>query len=302
MTTEPSDEQPTTSPTPPVDPAQGGSTGSPEQAQASQVEQPNPDQGEQPRAGESEQAGQPKDGRWARPVFTITEAAQRTNVSRSTIRRKRETGGFPNAFKRENEWVIPVEDLIGAGLKVRAPGGEQPKDEPVSQPTPAPREQPAQRPVSTLLSEPAQGVSEQVQQLLDANAKLKVELEVERAQRRAHEQVALERERGLNDLRMALRMLEAGPSARARQSEWGSGPTQSAAVDEAGATSVGAQWVGPPEEKQGGHDGGVRGRASASAGAEPRRSDQQEQAVEPEVPQVPVARPRRSFKEWLSGR
>lgn len=117
--------------------------------------------------------------------WTLTEAAQQCSVSRSTIRRYRESGKFPNAEKQSGQWVIPVSDLIAAGLN---PG----------QPNP-PNKQPKE---SEEQSKPEQG--EQAQEI----AELRAQLAIEQAHRKAAEQVAAERERSLNDLRQALRMIE----------------------------------------------------------------------------------------------
>lgn len=117
--------------------------------------------------------------------WTLTEAAQQCSVSRSTIRRYRESGKFPNAEKQNGQWVIPVSDLIAAGLN---PGQPNPPDE-----------QPNESGES---SAPEQG--DQAQEI----AELRAQLAIEQAHRQAAEQIAAERERSLNDLRQALRMIE----------------------------------------------------------------------------------------------
>lgn len=53
-------------------------------------------------------------------TLTLSEAAQRAGVSRSTIRRRHEAGKFPNAHLDGGEWRIPIEDLEDAGLVHRA--------------------------------------------------------------------------------------------------------------------------------------------------------------------------------------
>lgn len=117
--------------------------------------------------------------------WTLTEAAQQCSVSRSTIRRYRESGKFPNAEKLNGQWVIPVSDLIAAGLN---PGRPSPPDE---QPTEA-------------TDQPTPEQPNQTQEI----AELRAQLAIEQAHRQAAEQVAAERERSLNDLRQALRMIE----------------------------------------------------------------------------------------------
>lgn len=117
--------------------------------------------------------------------WTLTEAAQQCSVSRSTIRRYRESGKFPNAEKQSGQWVIPVSDLITAGLN---PGRPSPPDE-----------QPEEPKEHTALEQ-----DDQAQEI----AELRAQLAIEQAHRQAAEQIAAERERSLNDLRQALRMIE----------------------------------------------------------------------------------------------
>jgi len=125
-------------------------------------------------------------GAQQRPSWTLSEAAQHCSVSRSTVRRYRETGKFPNAVKDpERGWIVPVGDLLAAGLR---PGRSAP------------------------LSEPAQSEDGPAHDLAQRVLQLETQLTVERAQRAAVEQVAAERERSLTDLRAALRMLDAGPT------------------------------------------------------------------------------------------
>jgi len=125
-------------------------------------------------------------GAQQRPLWTLSEAAQHCSVSRSTVRRYRETGKFPNAVKDpERGWIVPVGDLLAAGLR---PGRSAP------------------------LSEHAQSEDDPARDLAQRIQQLETQLTVERAQRAAVEQVAAERERSLVDLRAALRMLDAGPT------------------------------------------------------------------------------------------
>lgn len=141
-----------------------------------------------------------------RPLWTLSEAAQRCDVSRSTIRRYRESGKFPNAVKRSGEWVVPVEDLLAAGLRPTAPPSEQAP--PTEQAHPEP---------------------EQVTQLERRVIELEALVQVEQAHRAAAEQVAAERERALSLAENALRMLEA---PRPRPAE----PDPGTLVDERPAT------------------------------------------------------------------
>ncbi|MQS18087.1 helix-turn-helix domain-containing protein [Streptomyces kaniharaensis] len=65
-----------------------------------------------------------------RPRFSLKDAAAACGVSVSTIRRYREGGRFPGAEKVDSGWLIPLEDLLAAGLRVNAPSG--PDEQPVS--------------------------------------------------------------------------------------------------------------------------------------------------------------------------
>lgn len=59
-----------------------------------------------------------------RPMLTQREAATACGVSRTTIRRRREAGDLPNAVQDpQRGWLIPVEDLLAAGLRLHAPTG-----------------------------------------------------------------------------------------------------------------------------------------------------------------------------------
>ncbi|MFB6878962.1 helix-turn-helix domain-containing protein [Streptomyces sp. NPDC056323] len=58
-----------------------------------------------------------------RPMLTQREAATACGVSRTTIRR-RQAGDLPNAVEDPRRgWLIPVEDLLAAGLRLNAPAG-----------------------------------------------------------------------------------------------------------------------------------------------------------------------------------
>lgn len=57
--------------------------------------------------------------------FRLNEAAESCGVSRSTMRRKRESGAFPNAYTDSaGAWIIPLSDLLAAGL---TPGKSSPE-------------------------------------------------------------------------------------------------------------------------------------------------------------------------------
>lgn len=131
-------------------------------------------------------------GSLTRPVFTLKDAAQRCGVSFSTIRRRREEGNFPNAYKTsDGEWRVPVEDLLAVGLN------------PAADPAPTEHAQTAVEPTHETGSKSDHEVTELRRELDRAHARL----EVEQAHRAAAERVAEERERSLQDLRSALRLI-----------------------------------------------------------------------------------------------
>lgn len=118
--------------------------------------------------------------------WTLTEAAQQCSVSRSTIRRYREQGKLPNAEKTSDRgWIVPVTDLIAAGL---TPGRPSPAQDVLTS-----QAQPAH-------PEPAQ-VAHEVEEL-------RTQLRIERIKREAAEQLAAERSEALADMRIALRLIE----------------------------------------------------------------------------------------------
>lgn len=120
-----------------------------------------------------------------RPSWDLGESAERCGVSRSTVRRYREQGKFPNAFKdTSGAWKIPLEDLLAVGWKPNAPA----QPEPVSVPP-----------------EPAVSVTD------DRVAQLEQALELERVKREAAERLNAQIQANLDDLRSAMRMIEAKP-------------------------------------------------------------------------------------------
>lgn len=128
-----------------------------------------------------------------RPAWTLTEAVQRTGASRSTLRRYLDAGKFPNAYKDSSKaWRFPLEDLLAAGLSVSEPPTEQAQSLPTEQPTNA--------------------FAEQV-------SKLEQALREERARADAAERLAASYLDNVQDLRRAMRMLEAAPSQTEQTTE-----------------------------------------------------------------------------------
>jgi hypothetical protein len=116
-----------------------------------------------------------------RPELTISQAAKACDVGRSSIRRRLDAGAFPDAHRTDDAgpWVIPVDNLLAAGLHVNRPA-----DGPEDDPEPSGDTGPDGR-----------------------------DLEISELRRRAEvaEARAALLERNVEDLRTALRMLEAGP-------------------------------------------------------------------------------------------
>src|SRR5699024_44584 len=126
-------------------------------------------------------------GRVNRPAWTLAEAAERCSISRSTIKRRLSAGELPNAYKTSSgQWRIPVTDLIAAGYD---PGKVEWSDP--EQPTPSATSEPQQGPSEARLRE------------------LEQELAQERLRRANAEQIAEERRARIEDLQMAMRLLEA---------------------------------------------------------------------------------------------
>ena len=124
-----------------------------------------------------------------RPSWSISEAAERCGVSRSTVRRYREQGKFPNAVKDSaGGWMIPLPDLLAVGWKPNAPAPEPALSQPSGQPE-------------------GQAMAEKIRELEQA-------LYAERARTRAAEDLAASFRANAEDLRMALRMLEGRAESR----------------------------------------------------------------------------------------
>lgn len=125
-----------------------------------------------------------------RPSWNLGDAAERCGVSRSTVRRYRENGRFPNAFKDSSgAWRIPLEDLLAVGWAPVPPAHPEPASGTLSAPSGLPGGQGNQT-------------------LAERVAELEQALELERVKRQALEQVNRNYEATLDDLRVALRMLE----------------------------------------------------------------------------------------------
>jgi predicted DNA-binding transcriptional regulator AlpA len=129
-----------------------------------------------------------------RPAWTLTEAVERTGASRSTIRRYREAGKFPNAYKdTAGVWRFPLEDLLAVGLSPSEPARERLLGA-------------SGEKAQSMFTEQASAASaEQV-------SKLEQALREERTRADNAERLAASYLDNVNDLRRALLMLEAGTS------------------------------------------------------------------------------------------
>lgn len=138
----------------------------------------------------------------SRPVYTLTQAASLVGVSRSTIRRRRENGDFPNAYKtRDGQWMVPLEDLLANQL--RPLSSEHVHLEQVGS---------ASSPTTlTGLDQAAQQQAQAEQaHLRERLQQAEHELALERARNDGLAQTLNAERTRANELSMALRMLEAG--------------------------------------------------------------------------------------------
>jgi predicted DNA-binding transcriptional regulator AlpA len=135
----------------------------------------------------------------SRPAWTLTEAVQRTGASRSTLRRYQAAGKFPNAYKdSSNAWRFPLEDLLAIGLSPSEPARERAS---------ASRE----RALSTSSEQGQSTSTEQAKTTTDEQvSKLEQALREERTRADNAERLAASYLDNVQDLRRALRMLEAG--------------------------------------------------------------------------------------------
>ncbi len=158
----------------------------------------------------------------ARPAMSISETIAATGVSRSTIRRYREAGKFPDAYQYGDDqaWHIPVDNLLAAGLKLTEQGDP-------GQGTPEPPDQTGEKqghdhgvqpPVNILeptVPMPLSQVIELNERLARAEAAAEAAaLRVDDLARSAATQTAA-LERAIAGLEHALRAIEAGPAVHA---------------------------------------------------------------------------------------
>lgn len=139
-----------------------------------------------------------------RPKLTLAQIVEQFEVSRATLRRGIESGRFPHAEKdTQGRWVVPVDDLIAAQVKGRKTWlneGTHERAHEGSHPAHDEHAQGAHIPPDPTVSEVASEL-----------AHLKNELAHERAHREAAERIAEERQKHIETLNTALRMLESAP-------------------------------------------------------------------------------------------
>ncbi len=130
----------------------------------------------------------------SRPVLTLAQAVEASDVSRSTLRRWLQAGRVPGAQRSDDGgWAIPVDGLLAAGARLHSPQGGDPG---------------VTNGVEGLHDAPSVA---HVDTLVERLAELRFELAMARMERDKAEAVAEERGRALEDARRMLRMLEAGP-------------------------------------------------------------------------------------------
>lgn len=120
--------------------------------------------------------------------LTLTQAADACGVSRSTIKRRREAGTFPGAMQRDGSWVIPIPDLLAAGLNPGRPSPTEAESQ-LTDPGQIPPSDPSEPVVTLPMSE-----------FID----LREELAAAKAAAQTAQAIATERQRALDDLRQVL--------------------------------------------------------------------------------------------------
>ena len=136
-----------------------------------------------------------------RPKWSAARAARECGVGRATIQRALASGRIQSAERDDSgAWLIPVDALIEAGF---IPGKPTPPDAGDASNTDLP---------APLTHQGDQAGTEQMLTLTREVERLRGALDVEHARTAAAERLAAERGGRVEDLRVALRMLEAGNS------------------------------------------------------------------------------------------
>lgn len=147
-----------------------------------------------------------------RPALTIAEVIEQFDLSRATVRRGIENGKFPHAAKdAHGRWTVPVDDLIAARVSPRKTWLSEPAHEgghPAQHEHAQGMLNPAQSLHPLVATELAHPYNEHAHELAQRDtriAQLEAQLTTETRLREAAELNA-------EDLRTAMRMLEAGPT------------------------------------------------------------------------------------------
>lgn len=145
-------------------------------------------------------ADQPADGHdWSTydgPVWSATEAARRSTVSRSTLTRRLAAGTIPGATRDADGWRIPALGLALAGIAANTPPD-----------APAPDNRRDDQADHTPTDATDNGAASAQVAILTA------QLAAERARREGAERLADERAARITDLQTALRALTPPPAA-----------------------------------------------------------------------------------------
>ena len=153
-----------------------------------------------------------------RPSWSVQQAARECGVSVATIRRRLKDGSLPNAEQgARGAWTIPVTDLIAAGLN---PGQPSPPDH-------------SQRVVTDLTQAADDHGHDYVQRAssqVDGYAQLEQKLLSEQREVEHLRTQVDTLQNNLDDLRTAMRMLEAAPADRSKA------PPEPATAAESAAT------------------------------------------------------------------
>lgn len=141
-----------------------------------------------------------------RPSWGVQQAARECGVSVATIRRRIKDGSLPNAVQgARGAWTIPVTDLIAAGLN---PGKPSPPDHALGVVTDLTHTEDGHgHDYAQRASSQAEGYAQLEQKLLSEQR------EVEHLRTQVHTL-----QNNLDDLRTAMRMLEAAPADRSETS------------------------------------------------------------------------------------
>lgn len=147
-----------------------------------------------------------------RPSLTIAQVVDQFDLSRATVRRGIESGKFVNASKDDQgRWRIPVESLVAAGVKPRQTwlnrSAETVAVERAHKP-PQGAHVTTDPNVSVVANDLPHAHDEHAHELAQRASRI-IQLEAELVSERRLREAS---ERNVDDLRMALRMIDAAPA------------------------------------------------------------------------------------------